>query len=83
MYFPISVGEYICYVWIRRFKNIEGAVFNFVIIIIISIYVRKLPDIPRELPRYVDRATYPEGMLGVLSRKHYAGFPLLLSELDV
>jgi hypothetical protein len=28
--------------------------------------VRKLPDIPRELPRHVDRATYPEGMLEVL-----------------
>jgi hypothetical protein len=45
--------------------------------------VRKFPDIPRELSRYVDRAIYPEGMLGVLSRKHYADFPLLPSELDV
>jgi hypothetical protein len=45
--------------------------------------VRKLPGIPRELPRHVDRATYPEGMLGVLSKKHYADSPLLLSELDV
>jgi hypothetical protein len=44
--------------------------------------VRKLPDIPRGLPRHVDRATYPEGMFGVLSRKHYAGSPLLPSELD-
>jgi hypothetical protein len=48
----------------------------------INNFVRKLPGIPRELPRYVDRAIYPEGMLGVLSRKHYIGFPLLSSELD-
>jgi hypothetical protein len=44
--------------------------------------VRKFSDIPREFPRYIDRATYPEGMLGILFRKHYIGFPLLLSELD-
>jgi hypothetical protein len=37
---------------------------------------------PRELPRHVDRATYPEGMLEVLPRKHYAGSPLLPNELD-
>jgi hypothetical protein len=29
--------------------------------------VRKLPDIPRELPKHVDRAIYPGGMLRILS----------------
>jgi hypothetical protein len=29
--------------------------------------VRELPDIPRELPRYVDWANYPGGMLKILS----------------
>jgi hypothetical protein len=29
--------------------------------------VRKLPDIPRELPKYVDRASYPGGILRILS----------------
>jgi hypothetical protein len=44
--------------------------------------VRKLPGIPRELPRHIDRATYPEGMLRILFRKHYADSPLLPNELD-
>jgi hypothetical protein len=46
-------------------------------------WVRKLPDIPRELSRHVDRASYPGGMLRVLPWKHYAGSPLISSELDV
>jgi hypothetical protein len=45
--------------------------------------VRKLPDIPRKFPKYVDRAIYPEGMLRILFKKHYTDFPLLPSELDV
>jgi hypothetical protein len=44
--------------------------------------VRKLPGIPRELPKYIDRVTYPEEMLEILFRKYYAGSPLLPSELD-
>jgi hypothetical protein len=64
---------------IMRFR-IDVVIFNFYKFFNES--VRKLPDIPRGLPRYVDRVTYPEGMLGVLPRKHYTGFPLLLSELD-
>jgi hypothetical protein len=45
--------------------------------------IRKLPDIPRGLPKYIDRATYPEEMLGILSRKYYISFPLLSSELNI
>jgi hypothetical protein len=45
--------------------------------------IRKFPGISRKLPRYVDRATYSEGIFKVLSRKHYTDSPLLLSELDV
>jgi hypothetical protein len=45
--------------------------------------IKKLPDISRGLPRYIDRATYLEGMLEILSRKYYIGSPLLLSELNV
>jgi hypothetical protein len=44
--------------------------------------VRKLPNILRGLPKYIDRATYSEGMLEILSKKYYIDFPLLLSELD-
>jgi hypothetical protein len=44
--------------------------------------IRKLPDIPREFPKYINRATYPEGILEVLFRKHYTDSPLLLSELN-
>jgi hypothetical protein len=45
--------------------------------------VRKLPDIPRKLSKYIDRAIYPEGMLKILFKKYYIDFPLLLSELDI
>jgi hypothetical protein len=45
--------------------------------------VRKLPGIPREFPKYVDRAIYSERMLEILSRKHYTDSPLLLNELDI
>jgi hypothetical protein len=45
--------------------------------------IRKLPGIPREFSRYIDQVIYPEGMLRVLSKKHYINFPLLLSELDI
>jgi hypothetical protein len=45
--------------------------------------IKKLPNISRELPRYVDRATYPEEMFGILSRKYYIDSPLLPSELDI
>jgi hypothetical protein len=44
--------------------------------------IRKLSDIPRGIPRYIDRDIYPEVMLWILSRKHYINFSLLLSELD-
>jgi hypothetical protein len=44
--------------------------------------IRKLPNIPRELPKHIDRDTYPEEILKILSKKHYIDFPLLLSELD-
>jgi hypothetical protein len=45
--------------------------------------IRKLPDIPRELSKHIDRATYPEEMLKILFRKHYTDSPLLPSELDI
>jgi hypothetical protein len=45
--------------------------------------VRKFSDISRGFPKYIDRATYPEKMLGILPRKHYTGSPLLPSELDI
>jgi hypothetical protein len=44
--------------------------------------VRKLPDIPRKLSKYINRAIYLEKMLEILSRKYYADFPLLPNELD-
>jgi hypothetical protein len=44
--------------------------------------ITKLPDIPQELSKYINRAIYPERMLRILFRKHYINFPLLLSELD-
>jgi hypothetical protein len=44
--------------------------------------IRKLSDIPRGLPRYIDRAIYSEKIFEVLSRKYYTDFPLLPSELD-
>jgi hypothetical protein len=44
--------------------------------------IRKFSDISRELSRYIDRATYPEGIFKVLSKKYYTDFPLLLSELN-
>jgi hypothetical protein len=45
--------------------------------------VRKLPDIHRELPRHVNRASYPGEMLRIPPWKHYIGSPLLPSELDI
>jgi hypothetical protein len=45
--------------------------------------IKKLSNISREFSKYIDRATYPEGILRILSRKHYIDSPLLLSELDV
>jgi hypothetical protein len=45
--------------------------------------VRKLFNISREFPKYIDRVIYPEEIFEVLFRKYYIGFPLLLSELDV
>jgi hypothetical protein len=45
--------------------------------------VKKLPNIPRELSRYIDRATYSEKMLRILSRKYYIDSPLLSSELNI
>jgi hypothetical protein len=47
------------------------------------ITVRKLPDIHREFPRHVARASYPGGMIRVPPWKHYIGSPLLPSELDI
>jgi hypothetical protein len=44
--------------------------------------IRKFPNIPRGLPKYVDRATYLEEIFEILFRKHYTDFPLLLNELD-
>jgi hypothetical protein len=44
--------------------------------------IRKFLDIPRGLPKHVDRAIYPEEMLRILSRKHYINSPLLPNELD-
>jgi hypothetical protein len=44
--------------------------------------VRKLFDISRELPKYVDRVTYPEEIFKILFKKHYTDSPLLPSELD-
>jgi hypothetical protein len=44
--------------------------------------IRKLLNIPRELPKHINRATYSEEMLEVLSKKHYTDFPLLPNELD-
>jgi hypothetical protein len=44
--------------------------------------IRKLSDILRGLPKYIDRATYPEEMLEVLFRKHYTDFSFLPSELN-
>jgi hypothetical protein len=46
-------------------------------------YIRKLSDIHRELPKYIDRASYLEGIFKISSLKYYINFPLLLSELDV
>jgi hypothetical protein len=44
--------------------------------------IRKFSDISRGFPKYIDRATYSEEIFGILFKKYYAGFPLLLSELD-
>jgi hypothetical protein len=45
--------------------------------------IRKLPNISRGFSRYIDRATYLEEIFRILSRKYYAGSPLLPSELDI
>jgi hypothetical protein len=44
--------------------------------------IRKLPNIPREFPKYINRVTYPEKIFRILFRKHDINSPLLLSELD-
>jgi hypothetical protein len=44
--------------------------------------IRKLPNIPQRLPKYINRTIYPEGILRILFKKHYISFPLLLNELD-
>jgi hypothetical protein len=44
--------------------------------------IRKFSDISLEFLKYIDRVIYPEEIFGILFKKYYTDFPLLLSELD-